>query len=197
MPYSTINKTQEMFSQSNIQPKEWQFSMLQAPCNSPLWCCVGCLCSCCAAGYQRNRILEELNMNYRCCGGNCCCMDTPEMPKACLILEACCCVGFCVMGSRDMIILNFKIQLDYIDEYLISCAAYLRCLMCILQLAGVDVPEEVETLIDILAYSILGCAFAQQRSELDFQLPKLPKGFQGKYFSEMVNNPQSGSGPKV
>merc|ERR1711920_723308 len=85
-----------------------------------------------------------------------------------MALEACCLPFISSMVNRDYIMGHYRVKFDPCDEYLITCAAMLQCIVGILQ-CFMDVPDDIEDLVDLFTTCILSCALSQQEAEIDFQ----------------------------
>lgn len=172
MPFASLKKTQERL-EGNPEVVDWQFRLIKAPCNNPAGCCTAFCCTCCVACQQRQRILDFTNTKYACCGGSFCCCPCPEidppMDKLCMCLESSCFPFLATMVNRDLVMGHFLVKFDPCDEYLITCAVCLQWIVCLLQCFGVDVPQEIEDLIDFFTTLIMSCSLAQQAAEIDFQ----------------------------
>jgi len=175
MPFATLAKNQEaMLADAGNDTKEWEFKLITAPMNNPIGCCYGCFCTCCFAYQQRDRILTALDLPYRCCGGQFCCCTTPvfepPMRAPCMCLEALCFPFLASMVNRDLIMMNYLVKFDPCDECLLTCAVCLSWVTCVFDLLGIDYPEGLADIIDLIITAILSCSLAQQEAQLDKEL---------------------------
>jgi len=148
---------------------EWQIGLFEAPCKAPMSFCYGFCCCCCMAAQQRLQILDTVNEPYVCCGGLCPCGPLgQEQDRNCVYLEACCCTGWAISGNRFLIQTRFDRQNTACDDCLLWATCLAQWLVCILQCAGVDVPDEIENCVDCLSQTVNGCMLAQQQVEIDY-----------------------------
>mmetsp|Transcript_60837 Transcript_60837/g.144983 ORF Transcript_60837/g.144983 Transcript_60837/m.144983 type:complete len:350 (+) Transcript_60837:70-1119(+) len=146
----------------------WKVGLFEAPGASPVQCLYGCCCPCCAAFQQRNTLLDITGEPYVCCAGlfPCCGIDKPQNDRNCLFLEACCCPGIAIAGNRFMVQTRFDKENTPCDD----CILWTTCLCVygieIARCCGVDIPEELDCLVDCLVMSVNGCMHAQQHVEI-------------------------------
>jgi len=171
MPYAQLMKRHDEMAEEGVQFREWQFGLLQAPCNNPVGCCYGFCCVSCFAYQQRDRILKHTGTPYQPCGGMFCCCPTPvidESParECCMCCEACCLPYVAVLTNRDLIMWKYEVNYDPVDEYIINCVICLDCIFSILAIID-DSFRDLKDLIDLLLMIIMSCSLAQQESMLD------------------------------
>mmetsp|Transcript_52384 Transcript_52384/g.125131 ORF Transcript_52384/g.125131 Transcript_52384/m.125131 type:complete len:202 (-) Transcript_52384:254-859(-) len=146
---------------------EWQIGLFSTPCMAPGSWCFGCCCPCCMAAMQRNDILEITGEEYVCCGGLCPCgpLGSPQA-KECVWLEAFCCNGLAIAANRFLVQTRFDRQNTACDD----CILWVTCIVswgvCIAQIF-MDVPDELERIVDCLVCTVQGCMLAQQKVEID------------------------------
>mmetsp|Transcript_19147 Transcript_19147/g.45118 ORF Transcript_19147/g.45118 Transcript_19147/m.45118 type:complete len:355 (-) Transcript_19147:53-1117(-) len=148
---------------------EWQVGLFEVPCKAPVSFCYGCICSCCMTCQQRNEILDVIGEPYVCCGGIFPCGPLGEpQDRNCIYLEACCCPGMALAGNRFLIQTRFNRMNTACDDCLLWSVCLASWAICILQLVGCDVPEEIENLVDCAQMTVTGCMLGQQQVELDY-----------------------------
>mmetsp|Transcript_70863 Transcript_70863/g.133945 ORF Transcript_70863/g.133945 Transcript_70863/m.133945 type:complete len:198 (-) Transcript_70863:123-716(-) len=147
---------------------QWQIGLFEAPCKAPLEFCFGCCCTCCMAGKQRLDLLDVTGEPYVCCAGMFPCgpLGDPQ-DRNCAWAEACCCTGCAIAGNRFMIQTRFDRVNTACDECILWVACLAPWVVCILK-CFIDVPDEVENLVDCLTMTVNGCMLAQQQKEVDF-----------------------------
>mmetsp|Transcript_10374 Transcript_10374/g.20873 ORF Transcript_10374/g.20873 Transcript_10374/m.20873 type:complete len:211 (-) Transcript_10374:295-927(-) len=155
----------------------WAVQMLQAPCQSPLWCCSGFFCPCAAAALQRHRILDITGEPYVCCGGSClCCTQACSTREPWLCMEACCCTSPAILANRFMIQTRFNVQNDPCDNQMLACVACLNvaadCAACFMDK---DSAENIQHLEHLINACVCSCMIAQHSAELD-RVQELYKG---------------------
>jgi len=171
MPYAQLMKRHDEMVEQNVQFREWEFGLLEAPCNNPVGCCYGFCCVACFAYQQRDRILKHTGLPYQPCGGMFCCCPTPEIDESparecCMCCEACCCPYVAVLTNRDLIMWKYEVDYDQCDEYIINCVLCLDCIFSILAIID-DSFRDLKDIIDLLLMIIMSCSLAQQESTLD------------------------------
>mmetsp|Transcript_141862 Transcript_141862/g.441034 ORF Transcript_141862/g.441034 Transcript_141862/m.441034 type:complete len:212 (+) Transcript_141862:89-724(+) len=152
---------------------EWQVGMFETPCKAPLPFCFGFFCGCCMTCKQRNEILDLINEPYICCGGlfaACPCAGPLGQPqdRNCIYLETCCCPSLAIQGNRFLVMTRFDRRNTCCDDCLIWAACLAQWAICILQCVGVDVPDEIEMLVDCFVCVVEGCMLAQQQTEIEY-----------------------------
>jgi len=147
---------------------EWQVGLFEVPCKSPICFCYGCCCPCCMAIQQRWKILDVVQEEYVCCGGlfPCCCFGN-TMPRECAVVEACCCTGLAIAGNRFMVQTRFDRMNTCCDDCILWTACIVSWVVCILR-CFLDVPDEIENLVDCMLMTVSGCMLAQQEVEIDY-----------------------------
>ena len=138
---------------------QWEVGLLTSPCSEPLAFCCACVCVCPAAYMQRETLLQMTGEPYYCCAGMFPCgpLGQPCAKEPCLCLEACCCPWCALTGNRFLIQSRFAIQDGACDECILWFTCCISWTICIAQLAGVDVPREVEMSVDLLQTVVMGC----------------------------------------
>lgn len=180
MPFASLQETQKRLEEQaagpgggGIQIVDWQFRLVEAPIKNFFGCFTSFFCIPCVTCQQRQRLLDITGRKYACCGGSFCCCSCPEvdppMDKFCMCMESCWCPMVAGMVNRDYIMGSFYVRFDPCDEYLITCSAVLQCVVCILQ-CFMDVPDEINDLIDLFTLCIMSCSLAQQEAEIDWQI---------------------------
>mmetsp|Transcript_3791 Transcript_3791/g.14053 ORF Transcript_3791/g.14053 Transcript_3791/m.14053 type:complete len:271 (-) Transcript_3791:287-1099(-) len=144
----------------------WKHQMFEAPCEAPVQCLYGCLCTCCAVYQQREELLKITGEPYICCAGLCPCGPLGEpQDKNCLVIEACCCTGWALSANRYMIQTRFDRENTPCDD----CIIWGTCLfICGLNIARcfMDIPDELDFCADCLIMTVNGCMHAQQHIEI-------------------------------
>lgn len=171
MPYAQLMKRHDEMAEAGVQFREWEFQLLEAPCQNPIGCCYGFCCVSCFAYQQRDRILKHTNTPYQPCGGMFCCCPTPVIDdsperECCMCCEACCCPYVAVLTNRDLIMWKYEVNYDKCDEYIINCVICLDCIFSILAIID-DSFRDLRDIIDLLLMIIMSCSLAQQESTLD------------------------------
>jgi len=171
MPYATLQAHHEELVENGVTFREWEYGLIEAPCNNPVGCCYGFCCTPCFAYQQRERILTNLNIPYQPCGGSFCCCPTPEIDdtpqrECCMCCEACCCPYVATLANRDLIMYHYHVDFDQCDEYIISCVICLDCILSILAIFDESF-RNLKDLVDLLLLIIMSCSLAQQESTLD------------------------------
>jgi len=166
---------------------EWQIGLFEAPCKAPLPFCYGYCCCCCMAGQQRLKILDVIGEPYVCCGGAFPCGPLGEpQDRNCVWAEAFCCNGCAISGNRFLIQTRFDRQNTFCDDCLLWSVCLAQWSVCILQMVGVEVPEEIENLVDCIAEIVSGCMLAQQEVEIEFVKKQGYAGCPQPIFSSMT-----------
>lgn len=154
---------------------QWKIGMFEAPCKAPVPFCFGCLCTCCAAQSQREKLLNYTGEPYICCAGLFPCgpLGQPQ-DRGCLWLEACCCPGMALSGNRFMIQTRFDRMNTACDDCIITFTCIFVWAIMILR-CFIDIPDELENLADCLIMTVNGCMHSQQHIELE-EITKAPYG---------------------
>jgi hypothetical protein len=147
----------------------WQIGLFEAPCKAPKDFCLGCFCMCCTSAFQRLELLEFIGEPYVCCGGIFPCgpLGQPQN-KNCVWVEACCCTGCSITGTRFLIQTRFDKQNTACDICILWAVCLANWIVCIAQ-CFVDVPDEIENIVDVLTCIVDGCMLAQQATEIKYQ----------------------------
>jgi len=146
---------------------KWQSGLFEAPVKAPLSFCYGCCCSCCMTCQQRLEILDVIGEPYVCCGGLFPCGPLGEpQDQNCIFLETCCCPSLALSGNRFLIQTRFDRENTCCDDCILWSTCLASWAVCILQCAGVDVPDELENLVDCMIVTVNGCMLAQQQVEI-------------------------------
>mmetsp|Transcript_126979 Transcript_126979/g.308695 ORF Transcript_126979/g.308695 Transcript_126979/m.308695 type:complete len:208 (-) Transcript_126979:129-752(-) len=157
---------QEVVDQLN---GKWQIGLFETPIKAPISFCYGCCCSCCMTCQQRLEILDVIGEPYVCCGGLCPCGPLGEpQDRNCIFLETCCCPGMALSGNRFLVQTRFDRENTCCDNCILWAVCLASWTVCILQCVGVDVPDEVENIVDLAICTVQGCMLAQQQNELEF-----------------------------
>jgi hypothetical protein len=121
------------------------------------------------AGCQRLELLEFIGEPYVCCGGIFPCgpLGQPQ-DKNCVWIEACCCTGCAISGTRFLIQTRFDRMNTACDDCILWAICIAQWVVCILK-CFIDVPDEIENIVDILTCIVNGCMLAQQQTEMDYQ----------------------------
>lgn len=105
---------------------------------------------------------------YFCCGGMCPMgplkKPCPKIP--CLCLESFCCVGCAIAGNRFLIQTRFEVRNSWVDDMIILCVCVVTWAICILNLIGCDVPDEIEMCVDCLVQAFYACMLTQQQCQI-------------------------------
>jgi hypothetical protein len=148
---------------------KWQIGLFEAPCKAPHWCLAGCCCCCCMAGKQRGDILEVIGEPYVCCGGMFPCGPLGEpQDQNCMWAEAFCCHSCAISANRFLIQTRFDRENTCCDDCILWTVCLASWAVCILQCVGVDVPQEIENLVDCMIMTVNGCMLAQQQNEIEY-----------------------------
>mmetsp|Transcript_68573 Transcript_68573/g.153663 ORF Transcript_68573/g.153663 Transcript_68573/m.153663 type:complete len:347 (-) Transcript_68573:161-1201(-) len=148
---------------------QWQIGLFETPCKAPLSFCYGFCCPCCMTCQQRLEILDVIGEPYVCCGGLFPCGPLGEpQDRNCIFLETCCCSGCALAGNRFLIQTRFDRENTCFDDFLLWVACLAPYVICILQCAGVDVPDEIENAVDCFQQIVSGCMLGQQQYELKY-----------------------------
>jgi len=171
MPYAQLMKRHDEMVEEGVQFRQWEYGLLEAPCQNPVGCCYGFCCVSCFAYQQRDRILKHTGTPYQPCGGMFCCCPTPVIDdspnrECCMCCEACCCPYVAVLTNRDLIMWKYEVDYDACDEYIINCVICLDCIFTILAIID-DSFRDLKDIIDLLLMIIMSCSLAQQESTLD------------------------------
>jgi len=171
MPYAQLMKRHDEMVEEGVQFRQWEYGLLEAPCQNPVGCCYGFCCVSCFAYQQRDRILKHSNTPYQPCGGMFCCCPTPVIDdspnrECCMCCEACCCPYVAVLTNRDLIMWKYEVDYDACDEYIINCVICLDCIFTILAIID-DSFRDLRDIIDLLLMIIMSCSLAQQESTMD------------------------------
>lgn len=147
---------------------EWQVGLFETPCKAPLPFCLGCICTCCMAAQQRHQILDVIGEPYVCCGGLFPCGPLGEpQDRNCVYAEACCCTGLSISANRFLIQTRFDRMNTACDDCILWSVCLASWAVCLLQCVGVDVPEEIENLVDCAIITVDGCMLGQQQVEIE------------------------------
>mmetsp|Transcript_51723 Transcript_51723/g.117809 ORF Transcript_51723/g.117809 Transcript_51723/m.117809 type:complete len:157 (+) Transcript_51723:64-534(+) len=113
-----------MLLDMQTQPNAFQTNLCDAPCASPLKCCVSCLFPNCTAAPWREAALNQYGHgieDYVCCQGyipGCCCCKFETMGRgsaACMWLEGCCCAGLSMSITRIYVMQAKQLHPDPVD----------------------------------------------------------------------------------
>jgi hypothetical protein len=151
---------------------KWSIGLFEAPCKAPLDFCMGflcCGCTCYKTATQRLEIIDFVNEQYVCCGGIFPCgpLGEPCDPN-CVWVEACCCNGCAISGNRFLMQTRFDLQNTCCDDCILWVTCIASWAICIMKFF-MDVPDELEMLVDLLIQTVNGCMLAQQAYELKEQ----------------------------
>lgn len=80
--------------------------------------------------------------------------------------EAFCCPGCAISGNRFIIQTRFDKMNTACDDCLIWTVIIVHFVVCIAQMF-MDVPDEIENCVDLMAMIVDGCMLAQQQVELE------------------------------
>ena len=107
-----------------------------------------------------------------CCGafvpGQC---GERSCPDFCLFVEGCCCNGFAVSASRQLVMEKYDLRSDPCDYRLIRINNCLQMLSCICNCAAIFIPDLrdlarlLDTIADIFYHCVSGCMTAQVAHE--------------------------------
>jgi len=115
---------------------------------------------------------------YYCCGGIFPCGPLGKpCDKNCLFLEAGCCPSCAITGNRWIIQTRFIVNNGPCDDFIILFTCIVGWAVCILNMAGVDVPDEIEIAVNFLEDVVFGCMHAQQHRQILHQ-KQFKSGFQ-------------------
>eukprot|EP00760_Papus_ankaliazontas_P012083 PhM_4_TR15183/c7_g1_i1/m.41425 len=133
----------------------------------PLFCCTACFCPWCMAYSQRKKLLMGNMQYYECCAGINGRMCTSRMNKCtkgneecCLCIEVCCCLGCSVHGNRWMVQQHYGLENTCCDVFIMYLACFCSILAC---LTG---EESLETISDIIYYSMISCMLTQHEIQM-------------------------------
>jgi len=147
----------------------WQIGLFETPVKAPVSFCYGCCCSCCMTCQQRLEILDVIGEPYVCCGGLFPCGPLGEQQdRNCIFLETCCCPGLALSANRFLIQTRFDRENTFCDDCLMWAVCLASWAVCILNLVGCDVPDEIENLVDCARMTVQGCMLGQQQAEIDY-----------------------------
>lgn len=154
---------------ANILKNQWLIGLLETPCNEPAKWCQGMLCPCCSVMWQREELLQITGEPYYCCGGMCPCgpLKNECNKEPWLCVESFCCCWLANGGNRFIIQTRFSVRNSAVDEFIICCMVIVSWTICILELCGTDVPDELEMIVNILECMLFGCMFAQQQHQIE------------------------------
>jgi len=200
MPYAQLQARHDEMVEMNVEFKNWQYALLKAPCKNPVGCCYGLFCMCCFAYQQRNRILDNVGIPYRPCGGFCCCFPTPicddsPVKQCCMCCESFCCPYIATLANRDLIMYHYQVNFDKCDEMIISCVICLDCIFGILALIDENF-RSIKDILDLLLMIIMSCSLAQQESTLDVATGN-PTCCGGNYQGEAYPPAKYDQGPEL
>jgi len=117
---------------------------------------------------QRLKILDVIGEPYVCCGGMFPCGPLGEpQDRTCVWAEACCCPGLALGANRFLIQTRFDRENTPCDDCILWTICLAQWAVCILECAGVDVPDEIENLVDCMRMAVNGCMLAQQQVEIE------------------------------
>merc|ERR1712048_1369030 len=132
--------------------------------------CYGCLCPCCFAHQQRNKLLDLTGEPYICCAGlyPCCCCNQPcESRQPYLFFETCCCTSQSILANRFMLQTRFDIRNDSCDDTLLGVVACLNVIAVLVECFGSeDAGNGCRQLIDCVNASVCACMLTQQDIEI-------------------------------
>eukprot|EP01147_Barroeca_monosierra_P002705 gene2705-5587_t len=104
---------------NKFQNRQWETSMMTAPCNNCSGFFLAMFCPCCFAYHLRVRALEGRMENYSCCQGYICPACTSKCipgqdscPEFCLCLEVTLCENLAISATRLFIQDQREIQTD-------------------------------------------------------------------------------------
>ena len=141
--------------------------MCMSCCEEPMFWCFACFCPWCASYQQREKLLMGNLANYECCAGinGTACADrmrscTRGNESCCLMLEVCLCLGCSVHGNRWMVQQHYGLENTCCDVFVM----YLSCICSIL--ACITGEEALETVSDIVFYTMVGCMLTQHETQM-------------------------------
>eukprot|EP00127_Corallochytrium_limacisporum_P005948 Clim_evm25s215 gene=Clim_evmTU25s215 len=155
----------------------WDVNLCETCVKVPAYWCCSFWTPCCFVCRQRIRILGGPNVwrdNYVCCGGICgnCCKACGNLdkkcPDVCLCIESFFCFWFATSGNRFLLQSTYKIRNTPLENCLLIFACICSWVRCIASFF-IDLPQELEFLIDILYAMLASCMLSQQEAEIDFQ----------------------------
>eukprot|EP00043_Microstomoeca_roanoka_P020893 m.254377 g.254377 ORF g.254377 m.254377 type:complete len:216 (+) comp17991_c0_seq1:178-825(+) len=163
----------------HLKGRQWETSMLNAPCNNCKGCCLATFFPCCFAYHLRVLALEGRMENYSCCQGyicgNCtskCIPGQDSCPGFCLCLEVTCFENLAISSTRFYVQEQRQIITDPCDNRIIrfnNCVQLLACLCHILAIFFREA-RQLAHLLDLFAdlvYCIVqACMQAQTHHEL-------------------------------
>jgi len=172
---------------------QWQIGLFESPCKAPADFCLGflcCGCTCVKTALQRNELLEFIGEPYVCCGGIFPCgpLGNPQDPN-CVWCEACCCTGCAISGTRFLMQTRFDLQNTCFDDCILWVTYLISWIVCILRMF-VDIPDEIEAMVDLLIQIVNGCMIAQQQTELNYQKSKGYNGIPANIMGAVLNPKQ-------
>jgi len=151
--------------------RQWDTTMLGAPCAAPASCCCAFLCTPCMSYSQRNELLDITGEPYVCCAGLCPCGPCAEpcsSREPWLCLEVCCCTSQSVLANRYIIQTRFDRENDPCDDALLMFVCIFDCFAC---LAAFFVDEEtadcLKSISDCIYNSVCACMLTQHKVEID------------------------------
>eukprot|EP00039_Didymoeca_costata_P018534 m.333875 g.333875 ORF g.333875 m.333875 type:complete len:214 (+) comp17236_c0_seq1:93-734(+) len=165
----------------HFNQRQWETTMVEAPCNNVGGCCFACFCPCCSAYTLRKRALQGDMTKYKCCQGyicpQCCATDscyerTQQCPDFCLACECLCCLGFSISGTRIYVQEERQIMTDPCDNRLIRFNNVLQILACICQCLAIifkplkDLAQLIRCIADIVYWTTQACMQAQVDLEM-------------------------------
>lgn len=152
--------------------RQWQADMLAAPGAEPAWCVAGMCCAPCVQYKLRTWVLDSDMGQYKCCQGyfDTCCFKAgscgDEGNPACLVVEACCCPGFAVQGSRFYVMDTRNIMPSETDNKLAHFNNFLQIAACVCRTFDFDEAELITLAADLFFTTLVGCMSAQVAHEL-------------------------------
>ena len=135
--------------------RRWQVDMLAAPGAEPLWCLGAMCCAPCAQYKIRTWVLNDNIAAYKCCQGyfDTCCFKAgncgDEGNACCLVLEAVCCPGFAVQGSRFYVMDTRNIMPSETDNKLAHFNNFLQILACMCRMLDCEGAECITLTADL------------------------------------------------
>eukprot|EP00121_Abeoforma_whisleri_P015234 Awhi_evm1s14041 len=167
------NSAKEQFEDA---PETWDVGICETCIEKPKYFCCSLLCGCCFAYSQRKRLLDGDMSRYVCCGGHvcgpCCGQDSctqslvDPCPELCLCTEVWCCFWLAISASRIMIQTQYQIANTWLETCLIWLACIASWVICIVQ-CFIDIPDEVDCIIDMCYCFFSACLQTQQEAEID------------------------------